>query len=84
MKFFVSPVVRMAVCPANPQELPKLVEGLKRMTKGDPVVNCIQEETGEHVVSAIGELHMKLTLNDLEEEHAGVKLKRSEPVVAYR
>ena len=74
----------MAVAPANPQELPKLVEGLKRMTKGDPVVTCIQEETGEHVVSAVGELHMKLTLNDLENEHAGIKLSRTEPVVSYR
>lgn len=38
MKYSVSPVVRMAVKPKNPAELPKLVEGLKRMSKADPLV----------------------------------------------
>merc|ERR1712024_264451 len=38
MKFSVSPVVRVAVEPKNPQDLPKLVEGLKRLAKSDPMV----------------------------------------------
>ena len=38
MKFSVSPVVRVAVEPKNPAELPKLVEGLKRLAKSDPMV----------------------------------------------
>merc|ERR1712226_691386 len=41
MKFSVSPVVRVAVEPKNPSELPKLVEGLKRLSKSDPMVQCI-------------------------------------------
>jgi len=38
MKFSVSPVVRVAVEPRNPADLPKLVEGLKRLAKSDPMV----------------------------------------------
>jgi elongation factor 2 len=44
MKFSVSPVVRVAVEPKNPADLPKLVEGLKRLSKSDPMVQCITEE----------------------------------------
>lgn len=42
MKFSVSPVVRVAVEPKNPADLPKLVEGLKRLAKSDPMVSVIQ------------------------------------------
>lgn len=38
MKFSVSPVVRVAVEPMHPSDLPKLVEGLKRLAKSDPMV----------------------------------------------
>ena len=42
MKFSVSPVVRVAVEPRNPADLPKLVEGLKRLAKSDPMVQvCV-------------------------------------------
>ena len=43
MKFFVSPVVRVAVEPRNPADVPKLVEGLKRIAKSDPMVQCMIE-----------------------------------------
>lgn len=46
MKYSVSPVVRVAVKPKNPGELPKLVEGLKRLAKSDPLVLCTTEESG--------------------------------------
>lgn len=84
MKFSVSPVVRVAVEAKNPAELPKLVEGLKRLAKSDPMVQCIFEESGEHIVAGAGELHLEICLKDLEEDHAGIPLKKSEPVVSYR
>merc|ERR1719219_2886280 len=84
MKFSVSPVVRVAVEPKNPSELPKLVEGLKRLAKSDPMVQCVIEESGEHIVAGAGELHLEICLKDLEEDHAGIPLKRSDPVVSYR
>ncbi|XP_054458286.1 elongation factor 2-like [Anoplopoma fimbria] len=84
MKFSVSPVVRVAVEVKNPADLPKLVEGLKRLAKSDPMVQCIIEESGEHIVAGAGELHLEICLKDLEEDHACVPLKKSDPVVSYR
>merc|ERR1719414_333238 len=84
MKFSVSPVVRVAVEPKDPQHLPKLVEGLKRLAKSDPMVLCIIEESGEHIVAGAGELHLEICLKDLEEDHAGIPIKKSDPVVSYR
>merc|ERR1719433_2321221 len=84
MKFSVSPVVRVAVEAKNPSDLPKLVEGLKRLSKSDPMVLCIIEESGEHIVAGAGELHLEICLKDLEEDHAGIPLKKSDPVVSYR
>jgi len=84
MKFSVSPVVRIAVEPKNPSDLPKLVEGLKRLAKSDPMVQCIIEESGEHIVAGAGELHLEICLKDLEEDHAGIPLKKTDPVVSYR
>ncbi|XP_071166631.1 elongation factor 2-like [Mytilus edulis] len=84
MKFSVSPVVRVAVECKNPSDLPKLVEGLKRLAKSDPMVQCIIEETGEHIIAGAGELHLEICLKDLEEDHACIPLKKSDPVVSYR
>ncbi|XP_022168960.1 translation elongation factor 2 [Myzus persicae] len=84
MKFSVSPVVRVAVEPKNPADLPKLVEGLKRLAKSDPMVQCIIEESGEHIVAGAGELHLEICLKDLEEDHACIPIKKSDPVVTYR
>lgn len=84
MKFSVSPVVRVAVECKNPSDLPKLVEGLKRLAKSDPMVQCCIEESGEHVVAGAGELHLEICLKDLEEDHACIPLKKSDPVVTYR
>jgi elongation factor 2 len=84
MKFSVSPVVRVAVEPMNAADLPKLVEGLKRLAKSDPMVQCLFEESGEHIVAGAGELHLEICLKDLEEDHACIPLKKSDPVVSYR
>lgn len=84
MKFSVSPVVQVAVDVKNANDLPKLVEGLKRLSKSDPCVLTIQSESGEHIVAGTGELHLEICLKDLEEDHAGIPLKISPPVVSYR
>jgi len=85
MKFSVSPVVRVAVEPKNPADLPKLVEGLKRLSKSDPLVQCTIEESGEHIVAGAGELHLEICIKDLQEEFmGGAEIKVSEPVVSFR
>ncbi|KAI9715948.1 MAG: Elongation factor 2 [Chrysothrix sp. TS-e1954] len=83
MKFSVSPVVRRSVEVKNAQDLPKLVEGLKRLSKSDPCVLTYIAESGEHVVAGAGELHLEICLNDLQNDHAGVPLRISDPVVQY-
>ena len=84
MKFSVSPVVQVAVDVKNPNDLPKLVEGLKRLSKSDPCVQCLTGESGEHIVAGAGELHLEICLKDLEEDHACVPIRTSDPVVSYR
>jgi len=76
--------VKVAVECKNPSELPKLVEGLKRLAKSDPMVQCIIEESGEHIIAGAGELHLEICLKDLEEDHAGIPIKTGDPVVSYR
>ncbi|KAK5578574.1 hypothetical protein RB653_008246 [Dictyostelium firmibasis] len=83
MKFSVSPVVRVAVQPKNPSELPKLIEGLKILAKADPCVLCTTEQSGEHIVAGAGELHLEICLKDLAEDHAGIEIITSDPVVSF-
>ena len=68
MKFSVAAVVRVAVEPKNAQDLPKLVEGLKRLSKSDPLVQCRTAKTGEHIIAGAGELHLEICLKDLRED----------------
>ncbi|ORX93479.1 P-loop containing nucleoside triphosphate hydrolase protein [Basidiobolus meristosporus CBS 931.73] len=84
MKFSVSPVVQVAVEVKNANDLPKLVEGLKRLSKSDPCVQCYTSESGEHIVAGAGELHLEICLKDLEEDHAQVPIKTGDPVVPYK
>ena len=85
MKYSVSPVVRVAVEPKNPSDLPKLVEGLKRLSKSDPLVQCQIEESGEHIIAGAGELHLEICLKDLQEDFMnGAEIRVSQPVVSFR
>merc|ERR1712038_2026300 len=83
-KYSVSPVVKVAVRAKDGKDLPKLVEGLKKLSKSDPLVVCTTEESGEHVIAGCGELHVEICLKDLREEYAQCELVISDPVVSYR
>jgi elongation factor 2 len=84
MKYSVSPVVKVAVKPKDGKDLPKLVEGLKKLSKSDPLVVCTTEENGEHVIAGCGELHVEICLKDLREEYAQCDFVMTDPVVSYR
>jgi len=84
MKYSVSPVVKVAVRPKDGKDLPKLVEGLKKLSKSDPLVVCTTEESGEHVIAGCGELHVEICLKDLRDEYAQCDFIMSDPVVSYR
>jgi len=84
MKFSVSAVVQIAVEPTSAQDLPKLVEGLKRLSKSDPLVKTFTAKTGEHIIAGAGELHLEICLKDLQEQYMkGAKIRVSEPLVMY-
>jgi len=84
MKYSVSPVVRVAVECQNASDLPKLMEGLKRLAKSDPLVLCFTAQTGEHIVAGAGELHLEICLKDLKEDFMkGAPVKVSDPVVSF-
>lgn len=86
MKFSVSPVVRVAVEPANPKDLPKLLEGMKRLDKSDPCVMCIcDKDENQNIIAGAGELHLEICLKDLREDFCGgMDIRVSDPVVSYR
>ena len=65
-------------------DLPKLVEGLKKLSKSDPLVLCYTEESGEHIIAGCGELHVEICLNDLVNEYAKCEIKKSDPVVTLQ
>mgnify|MGYP000002884004 FL=1 len=84
MKYSVSPVVRVAVKPKNPGDLPKLVDGLKKLAKSDPLVLVEYDESGENVIAGCGELHVEICLNDLEKDFAQCDIIKADPVVTYK
>jgi len=78
------PVITRAIEAQNPADLPKLVEVLKMVNKEDPCVRIqINEETGEHLISGMGELHLEIIENRIITEK-NVKVKTSPPIVVYR
>ena len=83
MKYSVSPVVRIAVNAKNPADLPKLVSGLQKMSKADPLVQVINTET-EHIICGSGELHLEICLKDLVDDYAKIQITKSDPVVPYK
>jgi elongation factor 2 len=77
------PVVTVAVEAKNTKDLPKLIEVLRQVAKEDPTIHVeINEETGEHLVSGMGELHLEVISYRINEK--GVDIQTSEPIVVYR
>jgi elongation factor 2 len=78
------PVVTKAIEPKNPKDLAKLIEFLKKTSREDPTLRIkINEDTGEYLVSGLGELHINAKVeNKLKEE--GIEVSISPPIVIYR
>lgn len=80
----LAPIVRVALEPTNPSEIPQLEYGLKLLNQADPCVQVFVQETGENVIVTAGELHLERCLKDLRERFAGIDITSSEPIVPYR
>jgi elongation factor 2 len=84
IKHIFEPVVTKAIEAKRPSDLPKLVETLKQVNKEDPTVQVeINEETGEHLLHGMGELHLEVIENRIKTEK-GVDVTSSPPLVVYR
>ncbi|MHB8604539.1 MAG: elongation factor EF-2 [Thermoplasmatota archaeon] len=78
------PVVTVAVEAKQTKDLPKLVEVLRTVAKADPSIQVqINQETGENLMSGMGELHLEITEYRIRNDH-GVDIKTSKPIVVYR
>ena len=78
------PVVTKAIEAKKPSDLPKLIEVLRMVGKEDPTVKIeINEETGEHLMHGMGELHLEVIENRIKSEK-GVEVQSSPPIVVYR
>jgi elongation factor 2 len=84
LKHYSEPVMTVAVEAKNMKDLPKLVEVLRQVAKEDPtLVVTINEETGEHLISGMGELHLEIITGRIKRDK-GVEIVTSEPIVVYR
>ena len=84
LKHYSEPVMTVAVEAKNMKDLPKLVEVLRQVAKEDPtLVVTINEETGEHLISGMGELHLEIITGRIKRDK-GVEIITSEPIVVYR
>ena len=84
IKHLFEPVVTKSIEATKSADLPKLVEVLKQVSKEDPSIKIeINEETGENLMSGMGELHLEIIENRIIKEK-GLNVKTSEPIVVYR
>ncbi|MBU0461394.1 MAG: GTP-binding protein, partial [Nanoarchaeota archaeon] len=84
LKHIFDPVITKSIAPAKPQDLPKVVEVLRKVGKEDPSIKIeINDETGENLMSGMGELHLEIIENRIRTEK-GVEIKTGNPIVVYR
>jgi len=78
------PVMTVSVEPKSTKDLPKLIEVIRQISKEDPNVKAtLNPETGEHLISGMGELHLDVTRYRIETDHK-VPIIVGNPIVVYR
>jgi len=83
IKYVSEPVMTLAVEPKHPRDLPELVNVMKRLSIEDPNLKIhIDEQTGEYLLSGMGQLHLEVALTFIKE--AGLDVASSNPIVIYR
>ncbi len=84
MKHYSEPVVTVAIEAKHTKDLPRLIDVLRTVSKADPSLKVeINQETGEHLLSGMGELHLEVTVYRIVNEYK-VEVKTSPPIVVYR
>lgn len=83
LKFNTQPVLKIAVEPVNPTELPKMLEGLRKLNKAYPLLQTKVEESGEHIILGPGELYLDCAMHDLRRHYSEIDIKVADPVVKF-
>lgn len=84
LKHIFQPVITKSIEVTKPQDLPKLIEVLRKVGKEDPSVKIeINEETGENLLSGMGELHLEIIEGRIKTEK-GLEVKMGTPIIVYR
>ncbi|KAJ3209977.1 hypothetical protein HDU67_005777 [Dinochytrium kinnereticum] len=84
LKFSTTPVLKVAVEPLNPTELPKMLDGMRKIKKSYAILDAVVEESGEHVLIGTGELYLDCVLHDLRRLYSEIEIKVADPVVVFR
>ncbi len=85
IKYVSEPVVTLAIEPKHPKDLPRLVDAMNRLSIEDPnLVTTINKETGEYLLSGMGELHLEIAVKFLRDYGGGIEIITSRPIVMYR
>ncbi len=84
IKHIFEPVVTKSISATKTADLPKLIDILKQVNKEDPSIQVeINEETGENLLSGMGELHLEIIENRIKTEK-GIDVKMGPPIVVFR
>ena len=85
LRYTSEPVVTVAIEPKNPAELPELLEAVDQLAKEDPnFVALVNRETGELLLSGMGELHLEIAVKHLRNNLGNMEISASSPRVVYR
>ncbi len=77
------PVMTVSIEAKNPKDLPKLIEALRKLSKEDPNLRTtINQETGEHLLSGMGELHLEVNTYRIV-NNAKIEIQTSSPIVVF-
>jgi U5 small nuclear ribonucleoprotein component len=83
IKHLTQSVLKIAVEPISPSELPKMLDGLRKINKSYPLVTTKVEESGEHIILGTGELYLDCVMHDLRRLFSEIEIKVSDPVVKF-
>ncbi|GFZ45303.1 114 kDa U5 small nuclear ribonucleoprotein component homolog [Saitozyma sp. JCM 24511] len=83
IKHMTTSVLKVAVEPIVPSELPKMLDGLRKVNKSYPLLTTKVEESGEHIILGTGELYMDCVLHDLRRLFSEIEIKVSDPVTKF-
>ncbi|KAJ2927681.1 hypothetical protein H1R20_g9422, partial [Candolleomyces eurysporus] len=83
IKHYTESVLKIAIEPIAPSELPKMLAGLRSINKSYPLVSTKVEESGEHVLIGTGELYLDSVMHDLRKLFSEIEIKVSDPVVKF-